>query len=263
MIKKVSLFLVLFCTCALFSGCVKYETTIQIDKKQKTNISFFAGFNAGAFSAIAESFGKEDTNFKEEIRAQLEEDLEKNKAENKDPFAGYNVEVKEDGNFVGYSVNQTFKNFKEITLLPYFENKQRYLVDVKDYTFKRVYSINFDVDFAKMQKTTKSNSEKASQIGNMDNPQAQEYLENAGFAPINKLTIQIPYKAKETNAHQKDDEKHIYTWDLPLSANERQTVMLTYETTNVLNIIFFVLFLIGVIYFSITTYLKNKFPTAE
>ncbi len=261
--KKIALFLVLLCTCALFSGCVKYETAIKIDKKQKTDISFFAGFNAGAFGAIAETFGKADTNFKKEIRAQLEEELEKNKAKEDNPFGEYEVEIQEDGNFIGYNVHKSFKNFKEIDLLPYFVNKQRYLVDVKDYTFKRVYSIDFDIDFAKMQKTTKSDSEKASQMQNMDNPQVKEYLENMGFAPINKLTVQIPYKAKTTNAHQKDDEKHIYTWDLPLDAKEKQTIMLTYETTNVLNIIFFVLFLIGVIYFGITTYLKNKFPTAE
>ncbi|MBR2068905.1 MAG: hypothetical protein IJ877_04000 [Candidatus Gastranaerophilales bacterium] len=262
------------------SGCIKYSTSIEVTKKDEVILSQVGGISIKLLQTFDPEFSIDDPfkNWEKKENKDKERQYKRKgfkvKEYKDEHFVGDEVYKK-------FKKAKFFlaEDLPEGYLLA---NNTTSPVEIKKYPFGTVYSIHLKFDPRKLQQnnenpflrekeeqpqTTPENAENAANPENSENPenpeaQAQqestvdpmkkimeEMLKQPEMQPYMDLSIKIPKKAKEHNATSVDRKSHTYKWVFSemedVKNNKPVEIILKYEKTNFVSIIFTLLMLIS------------------
>ena len=253
MYKKI-LMLVFAIMFAIFaSGCVKYSTRIEIDKNDKLVLSQKILIDK---KTIQESGYEFDI---EKLSEQLGDYIIKNRQKQYETN-GYQLNDYEDSNFTGESFTKKHRkaeylNVEELPdgfMLP---NDAKKPIDIKRGPFGAKYKIDLKYDPKKAKQLNENIYTAAKSEANIVGVD-EEQIKNMSQNAVAELTIKIPKKAKKHNATSVNEATHEYYWNLGNPADEDKLgsneIILEYQKTNFLSLIFVLLLIIG------TIYVRNK-----
>ena len=184
--KKVLKVLVLFTSCIMLSGCLKYDASIKVNEDHSMDFSFI--------SAIKKEYANQMSN---------SNDYEKYKED------GYVVESYVDDEYEGFKVSKHYVSIDEasdssIDTSTLTENDGK-LFNVKKGFFKNIYTAKLESN------ETKEMTDKASMYEDEENSQSMnELIKQFDF----KLHLSLPYAVESNNATAVSENKKILEWDL-------------------------------------------------
>ncbi len=253
MYKKILVFIFIAVAAIVMSGCTKYSTTMEINRKDKLVINQKITFDKKDFNFI-----DNEENYKY-ILTKLDEYFEKEK-DQKYETKGFKAKKLKDTNLEGriYTKNCTKANFLKIEDLPdgfLIPSDAKDPVTINKTPFGTTYKVNLIYNPRKIKQLN---------IGFFDNDELEKYgLSEEIVQPLLEkssadLTIKIPKKASKHNATKVNEKTHEYYWDLgdfKNMDNKNQVEMyVEYSKINFLSIIF----LIFIIAMTMNIVSKNK-----
>jgi len=183
---------VLLCaTAVLFSGCIKVEDTLIINK------------NESAQYKVAMLF---DKRLEPYMGSQMDEAIKNAEKEQKDKIK-VKAEKVTRGDYFGYEITKDVDSILDLSLedlsndsaqIKSYNKDKNYVSVVEKNIFKKVYRINADIDLTRMKN-------------------------EAAFSSLDKETasmfkydthIKLPVKAKSNNATSVDEKTNTYTWSV-------------------------------------------------
>lgn len=253
------------------TGCVNFDYSIEINKKDQVSISQTQSVNVKLFSALAPSF---DVGLKNSIENLSEKYIKQ----------GYQTKEYDDGVYRGITVlkdNLTFTRLQE-NLPSGFDRKRSTFTADKNF-IKSYYKIHLYYDINKALSCPDiSVSQRKISMGKppviLSNDIETTYIngqlvnmteikesynsirgEKPSVVPISNLTIKIPAKAKFNNADKVINEKE-YQWNL-VKENQQVEIILEYEVIDfsIFTISISLILLLGSLFYIVQKVQNNDF----
>ncbi len=252
MFKKISVFVLIAITGLFMSGCIKYKTTIEINKKDQLTITQRLTFDK---RGIKDS---ESENF-EYALSRWNDFFEKEKDQKYD-VKGFKAKKIRDGNIEGRIYTKTCKkaNFLAIEDLPdgfTIPSDANNPIVINKMPFGTRYRITLAYNPKKIKQTNYSlfDKEELYKIGISD-----ETIKPLLKKSTADLTIKIPRKARKHNATKVNEKTHEYYWELGnfdnLDKQKEIPIYIEYGKINFLSI----LILLAILIWTYKVIKKNK-----
>jgi len=195
--KVIKLGMLLLVVAFALTGCISTETALKINEDGSFDVALTTIIDAAAYKELLAEYGMTegitDEQIQEEIVGQIEEQAEMQKTD------GFEIEIIENG--LGFIAKKHYNNIDDlkedsINDLQGVENFT--IIDNEDGTREIKANINFTADDAEMGGMT----------------------ENFEY----KFKIELPYKAKNSNATETSNDKKTLTWNLDLTKNNEISI---------------------------------------
>ena len=226
--------LLVLCAALLFSGCMKTETELFIEKDGSAVIKNNFLIAEELDNLSEQAFSKEIDKMKGEKDVKIEKIR-------KDGMVGTQATI----NIKDITKESTLalpNNFKSL-------NPDNKLVSVKKGFFKNTYTINLEVNMADAELEKRM---QAQQI----KPEQLDAIFKVSFI------VHLPVKANENNAMSANDETFEYKWDMKFS--QKTPVKLVYTLNNTGNIVLSIaLAIVVILLIAVLLIPKNKEKSEE
>lgn len=267
MYKKIFLIISLISASIMLSGCIKYDTNIEITRNDKAIITQIYAINTNVVQTYVPNFDINNP-------FNNPESEEYKRIERKYKNKGYQINAYKNGDFVGREMKKTYKRAQYIKSKDLPEGisaitSQSDPVKIKKNPFWATYSIHLKLDNKKLAEISNQENKNiqnddfiTSEDKNKFASDMPESIKN--IMPQMTLSIKIPKKASRHNAISFDKKKHIYRWDYTKSITEGKNntneIILEYNKINFLSIIFILLIIASTIYVAVRNkqLIKNK-----
>ena len=214
--KKAKSFVLLMIMAFLFTGCVKFNTNIEIKKNKSMDMAVIYAVNSSLLSYM----DNEGKILSDDDKKELEDE-------------GFTIENYSDDTFTGYKLLKNVKNIDDVSaandinysisgLLDDYNANDKKMFKVEKGLFKNTYyaNIKFDASDSNLDDNDPS-SDKDFDINdnNFDDGYGlpeMDFSNMAGLAGNMDLSfkVDLPYKAISNNASSVDNDAKTLTWNL-------------------------------------------------
>lgn len=247
-----------FAVIVLTTGCVKFNSTMDIKKDKSMDFSIIYAIDTSVF-------GNEDI---------LDEENKKDLTD-----SGYKVEKYKDGNMSGYTLSLSISNIDlvsddksvEYSLSNILEDSKedKKIFQVKKGLIKNTYTANFKFDSSDSDLSNDTGSDSTSDdldswdIEGDSDTNWDNFISSTTSSMDLSFTVNLPYRALSNNATQVSDDSKNLIWSL--SNEETENIQFVFELYNYTNLIMIgviiLLIVAGILYLIVFRKKKNTNST--
>lgn len=197
----ISAFILVF----VLTGCVRYNTTVEVKRSKKVNFSVIYAFDKSMMDGMSDEGGSSDMSISEDDKKEFAE-------------KGFEVKDYKDGNYEGVKLTKSWKNIDDIS----GENDVTYDLeaDLEGEGNKDAKMFKVEKGFFKNKYTLKMDAS-SDQLSGEDMDQVASMMDL-------KFTLKLPKKANSNNATTVNKGGKELVWDL----TKAKSIEATFEVYN-------------------------------